>query len=186
MNDIIKVTINLVLICAAAGVILSATWALTDPVKTARENEEREQALKGLVPVATSIKPVKDVAIAGKEGIIYKALNGDKTEGYIVLSYGKGYSSFIKLLVAVDADMKVTGIDVLGHGETPGLGDQITNDWFKDRFKGKGIDNLVVVKGETQTDIQAISGATISSRGVTRGVKEAVEALQKELQAGSL
>ena len=186
MNDIIKVTINLVLICAAAGVILSATWALTDPVKTARENEEREQALKGLIPAATSIKPVKDVTIAGKEGVIYKALKGDKTEGYAVLSYGKGYSSFIKLLVAVDADMKVTGIDVLDHKETPGLGDQITNSWFKDRFKGKGIDNLVVVKGETQTDIQAISGATISSRGVTRGVKEAVEALQKELQTGKL
>ena len=182
MNDILKVTINLVLICAAAGVILSATWAITDPVKVARENEERELALKGLLPAATSIKPVKYVVIAGKEGIIYKAMNGEKTEGYIVLSYGKGYSSFIKLLVAVDSDIKVTGIDVLSHGETPGLGDQITNDWFKDRFKGKGIDNLVVVKGETPADIQAISGATISSRGVTRGVKEAVETLKKELE----
>lgn len=186
MNDILKVTINLVLICAAAGVILSATWALTDPVKVARENEERELALKGLLPAATSIKPVKDVEIAGKDGIIYKALNGDKTEGYIVLSYGKGYSSFIKLLVAVDADMKVTGIDVLGHAETPGLGDQIETDQFKGQFKGKGIDNLVVVKGETANDIQAISGATISSRGVTRGVKEAVETLKKEMDAGGI
>jgi electron transport complex protein RnfG len=186
MNDILKVTINLVLICAAAGVILSATWTFTEPVKVARENEERDLALKGLIPAATSIVPVKEVTIAGKEGIVYKALSGDKTEGYIVLSYGKGYSSFIKLLVAVDAEMKVTGIDVLGHAETPGLGDQIETALFKGQFKGKGIDNLVVVKGETQTDIQAISGATISSRAVTKGVKEALEILKKEMETGGI
>ena len=41
------------------------------------------------------------------------------------------FSSFIKLLVAMDTDCKVLGIDILGHGETPGLGDQIGQDWFK-------------------------------------------------------
>jgi electron transport complex protein RnfG len=161
MKDIIKITVNLVIICGLAGVILSSTWALTDPVRVKAEAKEREEALKALMPEADSIRPVKDVVIAGKEGEIYKAEGGGKTIGYVVQSFGKGYSSFIRLLVAVDPEMKVTGIDVLGHVETPGLGDQIETPWFKGQFKGKGVENLVVIKGETATDIQAISGAPL-------------------------
>jgi electron transport complex protein RnfG len=180
MKDMAKITVNLVAICAMAGVILSATWAMTDPVKIAKENQEREAALKGLIPEADSIKPVKDITLGGKEGKIYKAVAGGKTIGYVVLASSKGYSSFINMLVAVDPDYKVEGIDILKHSETPGLGDQVEKDWFKGQFKGKTEEHLNVVKGETKDDIQAISGATISSRAVTRGVKEAVEALKAE------
>jgi len=179
MGDVFKITVNLALICALAGIILSAVWAKTDPVRVQAEAHERELALKGLAPAADSILPVKDVVINGKDGVIYEAKAGGKTIGYVVSSTGRGYSSFIKLLVAVDMDYKVTGIDILGHGETPGLGDQIEQPWFKAQFAGKGADNLTVVKTETTTDIQAISGATISSRGVTKGVKDAVEKLKE-------
>ncbi|HLB25666.1 MAG TPA: RnfABCDGE type electron transport complex subunit G, partial [Nitrospirota bacterium] len=179
-------TINLVVICAMAGIILSATWAMTDPVRLAKEAQEREAALKALIPDADSIKPVKDVVIADKEGIIYRAERAGATTGYVVLSYGRGYSSFIRMLVAVDMEYRILGIDILGHGETPGLGDQIQTDEFKARFKGKAPENLKVVKGETETDIQAISGATVSSRAVTKGAKDAVETLKRELEAGAL
>jgi electron transport complex protein RnfG len=180
MGDMVKITVNLVVICAVAGIILSYTWAMTDPVKLAKEAQEREAALKGLIPDADSIKPVKDITIAGKEGKIYKATVGGKTIGYVVLASSKGYSSFINMLVAVDPDYKVKGIDILKHSETPGLGDQVEKDWFKGQFKGKTEEHLNVIKGETKDDIQAISGATISSRAVTKGVKEAVEVLKVE------
>ena len=55
-KEIIKITMNLVIICALAGVILSATWALTDPVKVRKEAQEREAALKSLIPQADSYK----------------------------------------------------------------------------------------------------------------------------------
>ncbi len=181
MNDAVKITLNLVVICALAGIILSATWAKTDPVRVTKEAEEREMALKALVPSADSILPMKDVVIDGKDGVIYEAKSGNETIGYVVSCTGKGYSSFIKLLVAVDKEYKVTGIDILGHGETPGLGDQIGTAWFKGQFKGKALENLNVVKSETNTDIQAISGATISSKAVTKGVKDAVEKLKEEI-----
>ena len=84
------------------------------------------------------------------------------------------------MLVAVNQDYKLIAIEILDHKETPGLGDQIDKDWFKRQFKGKAEENLIVIKGETDTDIQAISGATISSRGVTRGAKEAVDSLRAE------
>lgn len=179
MNDILKITVNLTVICALAGVILAAVWAETEPVKLAKEAEEREMALKELMPQAEKITPIRDVIIADKENKVYEATVGGEVIGYVVSSAGRGYSSFIKLLVAVDPDYRVTGIEVLGHAETPGLGDRILEGWFKDQFAGKGVDNLVVVKHETDTDIQAISGATISSRAVTRGVKDAVEKLRE-------
>ena len=180
MGDVFKITINLTLICALAGIILAAVWAKTDPVRARAEAQEREEALKALVPQADSILPVKAVVIGGKEGEIYEARAGGRTVGWVADCTGRGYSSFIHMLVAVDMDYKVTGIDILGHGETPGLGDQIEEPWFKAQFRGKGVDNLVVVKGETATDIQAISGATISSRGVTKGVRDAVQKLMEE------
>ena len=67
-KEIMKITMNLVIICALAGVILSATWALTDPVKLQKEAQEREAALKSLIPQADSIKEVKDIVTSGKEG----------------------------------------------------------------------------------------------------------------------
>jgi H+/Na+-translocating ferredoxin:NAD+ oxidoreductase subunit G len=184
MNDILKITLNLVAICAVAGLLVSATWSKTEPVKLAKEAKEREEALKGLMPDADNIKKVKDIVIEGKEGTIYRAEKSGKITGYVVSSVGRGYSSFIRMLVAVNTDNVVTGIDILGHGETPGLGDQISEDWFKDRFKGKSLEHLVVVKHETDTDVQAISGATISSRGVTKGVRAAVETLIHERESG--
>ncbi|MBI5694477.1 MAG: RnfABCDGE type electron transport complex subunit G [Nitrospirae bacterium] len=184
MNDMLKITVNLTVICALAGVILAFVWAETDPVRVAEEARERELALKELMPSADMITPIKDVVIADKENVVYEATAGGKTIGYVVSSAGKGYSSYIKLLVAVNPDYKVTGIEVLGHAETPGLGDRIQEDWFKSQFTGKGVDNLVVVKQETDTDIQAISGATISSRAVTLGVKDAVVKL-REVREGA-
>jgi electron transport complex protein RnfG len=79
----------------------------------------------------------------------------------------------------------VQKINILGHGETPGLGDEIETDWFKDQFKGKSIEHLKVIKGDTKEDIQAISGATISTRAVSEdAVKNGVAFLIKTVKEG--
>lgn len=186
MNDFVKITLNLTVICALAGLIISATWSVTDPVRVRKEAQEREMALKGLIPAADDIRQAREVVIVDKKQAIYVATSGGKTIGYIVSSVGRGYSSLIKMLVATGTDNTVTGIEVLGHAETPGLGDRITEAEFKDRFKGKTPDNLEVVKQPTDTQIEAISGATISSRAVTKGVKAAVETLAAERAKGGL
>lgn len=80
------------------------------------------------------------------------------------------------MLVAVDTKGQVIGYNILTHNETPGLGDKTTKSQFKDQFKGKDIDHLVVTKDPSnKDDVQAITGATISSRAVTNGVHQAVE-----------
>lgn len=114
-----------------------------------------------------------------KHAEFFKVEEGGKLKAYIVQTFGKGYSSYINIFVAVSPDHVVQKMNVLAHGETPGLGDEILLDWFKKQFEGKDLDHLVVIKGETDDKIQAITGATISTRAVTNGVRDAIEMLMK-------
>jgi electron transport complex protein RnfG len=115
-----------------------------------------------------------------KHAEYFTVIKDENVEGYLVESYGKGYSSYPHILVAVDKDFVVLKMNVLGHAETPGLGDEIEVPEFKDMYRGKDLDHLVVIKGETEDKIQAITGATISTRAVTEGVRLAVEMATKK------
>ena len=86
----------------------------------------------------------------------------------------RGYSGDIELLVGIDEKGAVSGLRVLNHRETPGLGANITTAGFLDQFKGKKVSDRL----EAKNDVDAISGATISSRAVCKGVKDALEKLQ--------
>ena len=98
--------------------------------------------------------------------------------GYLIESYGKGYSGYIHILIGVDTTFKIQRISILTHTETPGLGDEIDAAWFKDQFAKKGDPQMKIIKGQTEEYVQAITGATISSRAVTEdAAKKALEFL---------
>ncbi|MFH1092638.1 MAG: FMN-binding protein [Candidatus Omnitrophota bacterium] len=108
-----------------------------------------------------------------KEGIVV---------GWCLSLSGKGYAGEINLLVGLDTNKKITGVKVLEHMETPGLGSQIsevkygqTEAAFLSEFRGKIAEDIRLVKGETQDNIQAITGATVSSRAVVELVRRGVE-----------
>jgi electron transport complex protein RnfG len=183
-KDIIKITLNLVVIYVLGGLILAGVYAKTSPIIYKKNLEEKQAALKNMMPDADNIEKMGDWEPHEKHAEYYVAKKGGNVIGYIVETYGKGYSSFIDILVAVDKDLTVQKIDVLHHSETPGLGDEIQKPYFQDQFKGKTLAHLVVRKEATKDDIQAISGATISSRAVTEdGVKKGVEMLKEKLSS---
>ena len=166
-KDIIKITFNLVVVYLIGGFILAFVYANASP-KIFKNNEETEKkALKLLMPDADTVDKMGEWSIHDKHAKYFIAKKGGETIGYVIQSFGKGYSSYINTFIAVDKDFKVQKINILHHGETPGLGDEIEKDEFKDQFKDKSIEHLKVIKGDTKDDIQAISGATISSRAVT-------------------
>ena len=185
MKDIIKITMPLVLIFVAAGVIMAVTYKYTYPVRFQAEKQEKEEALKEMAPAATDpIKPAGTWTVNNKPYEYYQATAGGRPVAYIASTAGKGYSSFIQMLVSLTPDMKISEVKVLDMNETPGLGDQVLEKSFLDQFKGKGLSQIVLIKGETKENIQAISGATYSSRGVTNGVKDAVQTLVEKYGAG--
>jgi electron transport complex protein RnfG len=187
MKDMIKMTLGLVIIFIAAGVIMGGTYMKTSPVRFVAEKKEHEEALKQMAPEATDpIHAAGKWSVHNKEREYYAATSGGKPVAYIADTAGKGYSSFIQMLVSLDTDLRIKDVNILHHGETPGLGDQVEDrKLFLDQFRGKDISQLELVKGEPKPNkIQAITGATISSRAVTNGVRDAVQMLVNRYGAG--
>lgn len=179
-KDIVKITLNLVIVYLIGGIILAGVYAKTSPIIFRNNENAKKQALKSLMPEADDIKKAGEWTIHEKHAEYYVAKKGNDVIGYVVESFGKGYSSYIDTLIAVDKDFKVQKISILSHAETPGLGDEIMSDSFQKQFKGKDDAHLKVLKTDTTEYIQAISGATISSRAVTEdSVRNGVEELIK-------
>ncbi|MEC4686101.1 MAG: FMN-binding protein [Nitrospirota bacterium] len=206
-KDILKITMNLVVLYLAGGLLLAAVYAKTSPIIFKKNEQEKKEALQKMMPEADVIEKLGDwyphekhaeYFVAKKCGELkIKKIKDEETGkvkeekecinprpiGYIVQTFGKGYSSYINILFSVDNNFRVQKIDILHHAETPGLGDEIVLDYFKNRFKGKDIDHLKVLKKETTEYIQAITGATISSRAVAEdGVRNGLEFLEKALK----
>ncbi|MFR2465176.1 MAG: FMN-binding protein, partial [Clostridia bacterium] len=113
----------------------------------------------------------------------YRAENG----GVAMKVMGTGYGGDMEMAVGIDADGNVTGVSIISHGETPGLGAKATEADFIDQYSGKNAkETLTVVKGDAaENEISAISGATITSRGVTEGVNEALQYYTVYLKEGN-
>lgn len=118
------------------------------------------------------------------EGIVTGVFEGvDKDKnivGYCVKVYPVGYGGEISMIVGIDTDHKVTGVDIVNMSETPGLGAKAKDESFYNQYIGKS--GLVSVKKSgtpNENEISAISGATVTSKAVTQGVNAALEIVKK-------
>jgi electron transport complex protein RnfG len=104
----------------------------------------------------------------------------------VVPAQGQGFADRIELLIGLDASATtITSLYVLDQKETPGLGDQITGEGFRDRFRGRSADvTLRVVKGEAEggSEVTALTGATISSESVAAIVNDALANLKRPIR----
>jgi electron transport complex protein RnfG len=243
-KDILKITLNLVIIYVLGGLLIAGVFAKTSPIIFLIEKRAKEKKLNRMLPVhlivnspaagvpdITKVLPegaeVEKKELAGgtvniravvdgkrvekllkklkkagateltefspnkpmkkadwepwkKHAELYEVREEGELRAYIVETRGKGYSSIIPVYAAVSPDLVVQKINVLSHGETPGLGDEIMEDWFQAQYEGKDLEHLEVIKGETEDRIQAITGATISTRAITQGVRDAVLLLKEQ------
>ena len=90
VKDIIKITLNLVIVYVIGGLILALVYAKTSPVMYRNAIVEKERALKKLMPEADKIEKLGDWTIHDKHGEYYVAKKGDAVIGYLIQSYGKG------------------------------------------------------------------------------------------------
>jgi electron transport complex protein RnfG len=114
----------------------------------------------------------------------YYARMGSDVVGVAFVVIGQGFQSFIHVMLGVSVDSEITGIEVLEHAETPGLGALIELDSFKKQFRGKSMDNSKLVAGNMAVvndggDIQAITGATISPRAIVQAVSAGMELFEE-------
>jgi electron transport complex protein RnfG len=177
-RDIVKISLNLVVVYVVGGALLAAVYVNTSPIIYRNALKEKKAALEKIMPEANRIEKLGEWTIHEKQAEYFIAKKDSQMCGYLIESYGKGYSGLIHVLLATDTAGKISRISILSHAETPGLGDEIETTWFKNQFAGKMATQMKVLKSPTQENIQAISGATISSRAVTEdAVKSALEYL---------
>ena len=168
--SIFQITINLTIACFISGAIIAATYFVTAPVAVKTAAGIKTDAMKSLVVGAQKFTPIKN------KTEWYSAEKDGKVVAYVVPASSKGYGGQISMLVSVTPQGKIIDFTILESKETPGLGDNASKDPFRNQFKGKKVSDLVVVKDKTKVNnIQAMTGATISSKAVTKGIKEAVQ-----------
>lgn len=175
------------LVAALAALALAAINGVTRPVIEANEREAMNRAMSQVYPEAQSFEDVyADHSAALPDGItgLSLAIAGSEPVGAVYTVETGGYAGTVRLMVAFDIDRRViTGLRILAHNETPGLGANAKTEWFNNRYLEKDATNdLVVVKTEPSepNEIQAITAATITSKAVTAGVNEARAHFQEE------
>lgn len=183
MAKIIRLGLVLFIITAVTGLILGGVHTVTlEPIHEA-EMREKNEALASTLPGA---KDFKQLELKGDAGIVKEAYEGTadgKLVGYNFTVMPKGYGGLITLVVGMKPDCQVTAIKILAHSETPGLGAKAVDDAFTKQFKFKKVEELFVTKtpAEAENQIQAISGATITSRAVVSGVNASMKYLKQNI-----
>ena len=169
MKDILKLGVTLFAICAVAALVLGVTNNITAPVIEERNIQASNEARKTVLPEADEFKELEgmnsDIVLE-----VYEGIKDGQVIGYTIKTSSKGYGGAIELMVGISKDSKITGVEIGNHSETPGLGSKATEPIFKNQYVDKDVSNsLLVVKGSANNDneISAISGATITSNGVT-------------------
>ena len=179
---IVRLGVILMLIAGVAAGGLSLLNNQTAPIiaeyKAKQQAEARQEVCRSLG--ATSFEQV--VTEDGFE--YYNALNdsGDVV-GYVTLAYGKGYSSTIETIAGYDTNFSVSGLKITFQQETPGLGTKSvevkkgeSEPWFLRQFKEK--DALNVAVKQDRGEIDAITGATITSRAISVSVRDAARKIK--------
>lgn len=175
-KEIIVPTVSLFLISAVVTLLLAVTNSVTAP-KIAQLQIETENKTKAAVLSSAEIfSEAQTVTVDGKETTYYEGFKGDEKAGYVFVTTEKGYGGDITVMVGVNADGTVSGIDFLSISETAGLGMNADTDKFKNQFSGLSKDIAVVKTAPEGNQIQALTGATITSRAVTAAVNDALNA----------
>ena len=179
------------------GLLLAATnYALAGRIEQNRTDKLNRLA-KGLLPDSKHFVEVEPVQIASSRGkvekvAVYKAVSeNEECIGWSFTVSGSGFMDRIDLVVAVDAGFeKFEGYDVLMSNETPYIGDKIKNDYYRDQFDGAPIGGLKVLTsgnaGKIDSEIIAISGATISSEAVVAILNGAAVKVKEQMQKKGL
>ncbi|MBN2323719.1 MAG: FMN-binding protein [Spirochaetes bacterium] len=182
MNVRLKMILILTLFACISGGVLSVVYIVSNPLIEANMLAEQDRSIFLVVPEAKSYEEVT------KSGFTYYECKdqGGGTVGIAMPAKGNGYQGTIRLMVGLSPDLEtITGLAVLEQVETPGLGGRISEEGFSGQFKGIHTDPAVGwVKNqapEKDTDIQAVTGATISSRSVVAIINKNIGELKKVL-----
>lgn len=169
MRNIIKYSGILLAITFVVALLLGEVNSITAPLIEQNSNKAKIESMEAVLGEVKddgkAIKPSGETSVAeitefdSKGGLVYA-----------VLSKPKGYGGEIEMMVGIDSKLNVTGVSIISMSETPGLGARAKEPEFLEQFKGY------------YPDIVAISGATITSTAVKKGVYDALTEVGEHIE----
>ena len=187
---ILKPALTLFAICLVVTALLAGTNLLTKDKIAEQDAENTRIAMSAVAPEGSEFGDKMDISDAvaaaasaqgGKIVEMYPMTNGGADAGYVVKVSASGSQGTITMMVGVDANKAITGISVISHSETSGIGTKVVGNEpnsagepVLDQFVGmSGSGSLVVGK-----NVIAVSGATVSTKGITMGANAALAAVE--------
>lgn len=195
MKSIVKNTVVITLITLVAGALLGLVYTITKEPITKQDELAKEKACNAVFEEADSFDTLvaeEDPAIqayieqsgyAGQtidEVMEAKDASGNRIGYVLTVTSHEGYGGDIRFTMGVQEDGTLNGISFLELSETAGLGMNAAKDDFKNQFSGKQVESFSVTKTGAASDreIDAISGATITSTAVTKAVNAGLSAVE--------
>ncbi|MBR6915328.1 MAG: RnfABCDGE type electron transport complex subunit G [Clostridia bacterium] len=169
---LVRLIVVLAAVCVVIAALLATVNAVTKDKIAAHKAEAQEAAVRKVFPEAEKI------ALYEAEGLdtdVYLIYRDGALAGYAARVLPSGFGGEIEMMVGVDVNGQTAGVSIISMSETPGVGSKTNSESFLKQFQGKD-GNVKVGDG-----VDAISGATISSKAVTEGVRMA-HALGIDLQ----
>ena len=164
---VLRLTVTLLLITGIVAAALAGVNAITKDAIAANQEKKTQEALAVVLPEAGQLK---QVALSGDTGIVSEVYSDG--ESYAVKVLPGGFDGEITMMVGI-SNGAVTGISVISHTETPGLGAVAAAQNAKgDAFRGQFVGQSGLL--EIGNQIDAMSGATITSTAVVAGVNAAL------------
>ena len=172
-NEIIKPVLVLVCICLVVTALLAYINSVTSPIIAKAEEEKTQQAMTEVLSEADSFEKLEIENLPERVTEAYSATNG---AGYVFMLTTKGYGGDMKLICGMDADGVIEQCKTLSHAETSGLGSKTAEDPYRNQYCKKS--------AETLGEVDAITGATISSNAYKNAIEDAFKAYDIVTEAG--
>ncbi|MDR2019259.1 MAG: FMN-binding protein [Treponema sp.] len=182
MKNMFKLGVTLAVFAAAACVMLAFVYTGTARIIAQRQQADLETALKELFPGADTFNEISGIQSPDSSVTIesqYEARRGAELAGAALRLSRASYGGPIKVLVGVGVEGKISGVKILEHQDTPGLGANAASpSYFVDRdrgitFYGQFAGKSVFDPFKVKEDITAITASTVTSQAVTAAVKAA-------------
>lgn len=170
-----RLVVSLTAICVVVALLLSVVNMLTKDVIATNESEEKKATVFSIFTEADDLRFVRTDEKTGAD--VYEVLTDGSVCGYCVNVLSGGFGGDINMMVGITPDHSVKAVKIISLSETPGVGSKTNSDSFLSQFEGKS-GTLAVGEG-----VDAISGATVSSRAVTNGVNMALSVINADVPA---
>lgn len=166
-DDFARPIVVLGVICLVTSLLLAVTNDITAPIITENAIKKANETRAALLPAADSFTEVKmETEIEGVTEV-YSADNGT---GYVITAQSKGYDGPVPVMVSFNKEGSVEAVRFLDNTETPGLGKKVSEPAFAQQFFGIPAENF------TLEDIDAVTGATFSSKAAVNAINAAIDA----------